>query len=491
MYFQQGASVFARYRIIREVRRGGFAVVYEARDEWERRTVAIKILSVSAQQDDQARRRFAAECKVLTRLDHKHIVQIYEYQELAGNHVLIMEWCPTSIGDVITNQGKMDSMAAVETCKNVCDALQTLHAKGIIHRDVKPSNILLSVCGTIRLADMGIAHIPETSWGRTEGPRGAGTGQTPAALTTMGQQPGSLLYMAPEQIRGETVDHRADIYSLGATFFELLTGKWYLSDPVPRDRGEVASMILSARPRSLLSVEQSVPRTIDRLVMKALRKRPDERFSSAHDLAEALEACKQILQDTRESSHAGAGRRKSIWTRVTHLFPRKSIRYGDSDDSEPPRDTAGVAQEAASAAAQGRLPVQVPVDDKEFADLGGRELGVGLAIETLGGVATELLTAGRVVPCRLKQVFSTAVDDQTQIEIHFVAAVSSLTADCPTVCRAVIKGVAKSPKGAPRIVLSIDVDSAGRLTLNAEDEKTGRVLPVEALCGSKAGRPLA
>jgi serine/threonine protein kinase len=269
--------VFSRYRITSEIARGGFAVVYSALDEWGKRTVAIKILNLSAQTDEAAKRRFALECEMLLKFSHNNIVRVMDSQALAGNHVLIMEYCSSTIQTEINQMHRLSVERTIEIGISMCNALKVLHENGVFHRDIKPSNILISCDGVLRLSDLGVARlsIPMKSTGtlaESNAPR------TMSPLTSEGIQPGTLIYMAPEQLLGKQANAMSDIYSLGATLYECLAGHHYLGSIDFKDYQQIVAGIMKRKPPSLRRVNSSVPRYLDKVILRALEKDPDRRF---------------------------------------------------------------------------------------------------------------------------------------------------------------------------------------------------------------------
>src|SRR5213080_2310456 len=194
-----------RYRIARELGRGGMASVYLAHDEELGRDVAVKYLAEHLSGDDAFRARFVREARLAGRLAHPNIVRVYDVGELEGRPFIVMEYVP---GTSLDRAGLLSAAGAVDVGIQACAGLQHAHDAGLVHRDVKPANLLLRDDGVLKIADFGIARAAEIS-----------------RLTQLGTVLGTASYLAPEQALGEEVGPQADIYSLGAVLYELLTGR--------------------------------------------------------------------------------------------------------------------------------------------------------------------------------------------------------------------------------------------------------------------------
>ena len=262
-------STFGQFSIVRLLNRGGMAAVYEAREENLERVVALKILSPQFLHDQSFAHRFEREARLVARLEHSHIVPIYASGIANGMPWLSMRLLSGgTLSDRLTGV-PLATGEAVRILRGVVRALDHAHARGVIHRDVKPSNILLDDAGNACVADFGVARLMEQG----------------ITLTNIGAIIGTPMYMAPEQARGVELDHRCDLYSLGVVAYEMLTGTppfkastplalltRHTNDPVPTP------------PRKLVS------RAIAKVLRKALAKRPEDRWSTGAAFVDALEA---------------------------------------------------------------------------------------------------------------------------------------------------------------------------------------------------------
>ena len=254
-----------QYEIVERLGGGGMAVVYRAIQQPLGREVALKALSSELFQDDGFVKRFETEAKTLAKLDHPNILPIYDFEVLEGNAFLTMPLIRGGTLRDVLNRGPMDPLAAWRYLREIGDGLQHAHEAGIVHRDLKPTNVLIHADGRAMLADFGLA-------------RGAGQ---PTHLTTIGLAIGTPGYMAPEQVMGRDVDRRADIYSLGALTFEMLTGRLPY---VGSNRMEVAYATVNSPIPSAVKINPKLPDELDVLLQKVLAKDPADRPQTVRDV---------------------------------------------------------------------------------------------------------------------------------------------------------------------------------------------------------------
>ena len=267
----------AGFRIEREIGRGGMGVVYLATQVFPERRVALKLLSSDLAADPAFRERFVRESNAAASTEHPNIVPVYGAGESDGQLYLAMRFIEgQDLRTLLEHEGTLVPERAARICAEVAEALEAAHERGLVHRDVKPGNVLLDARDRAYLSDFGLIRATRID---TE-------------ITRTGQFMGTVDYVAPEQIRGDEVDGRADVYSLGCVLYECLTG----SPPFRRD-SEVATMYAHLEqdvpPPS--SKRADLPRSLDEVVTKATAKRPADRFATAGEMAGALRG--SLLQD--------------------------------------------------------------------------------------------------------------------------------------------------------------------------------------------------
>ncbi len=254
----QLAPQFPQLEILQFIGMGGMGMVYQARQRNLDRLVALKILPAAADQQTAFADRFAREARALARLNHPGIVDIYDFGQTPGCFYFVMEFVDGMNLRELINSGTVTPRQALEIVVQICQALQCAHDEGIVHRDIKPENILINKKGQVKIADFGLAKL---------------LGATPDTALTMSQAAmGTLNYMAPEQrADAQKVDHRADIYSLGVVFYEMLTGE------VPLGRFEAPSK------RAVVDVR------LDEVVLRALEREPERRYQHVSDVKNRVE----------------------------------------------------------------------------------------------------------------------------------------------------------------------------------------------------------
>jgi serine/threonine-protein kinase len=292
-----------RYRILRKLGTGGMANVYLAEDEVLGRRVAIKILNDRHAGDDQFVERFRREAKNAASLSHPNIVSIYDRGEAEGTYYIAMEYLDgRSLKELIVARGPAPVHVAVDYARQILAAIRFAHRHGIVHRDIKPHNVLVDGEGRLKVTDFGIAR--------------AGASQ----MTEAGSIIGTAQYLSPEQAKGAPVDQTSDLYSVGVVLYELLTGVVPFSGDTPV---EIAMKHLSARPEPPSVKRAEVPRDLDLVVMRALAKEPAERYHSAEEMDADLRRISRgmaISPATEEAATAIISRPPP--TAVTEITPR-------------------------------------------------------------------------------------------------------------------------------------------------------------------------
>jgi serine/threonine-protein kinase len=259
-----GTVFDGRYRIVRKLGAGGMADVYLAEDQELGRQVAIKILNDRHAADDSFIERFRREAKNAAGLSHPNIVSIYDRGEAEGTYYIAMEFLDgRSLKELIVGRGPAPIKVAIEYARNILAALAAAHRQGIVHRDIKPHNVLIGAEGRVKVTDFGIAR--------------SGASQ----MTEVGSIIGTAQYLSPEQARGAPVDQTSDLYSAGVVLYEMLTGQVPFTGDTPL---EIAMKHLSEVPRPPSEHRPEIPHDLDSIVLRALAKDPSERYQSAEEM---------------------------------------------------------------------------------------------------------------------------------------------------------------------------------------------------------------
>jgi len=299
-----GKSI-SHYRITEKLGGGGMGIVYKAEDTRLKRTVALKFLPPDLTRDEDAKKRFVHEAQAASALEHPNICNVHEIDETQDGQMFICMACYE--GETLKKKierGPLKVDEAVNIAVQVAGGLARAHEAGITHRDIKPANVMVTDRGEVKIVDFGLAKLS----GRTR-------------VTKTGTTAGTIAYMSPEQSRGEGVDSRTDIWSLGVVLYEMLTGKL----PFKGDYEQaVVFSILNEDPEPLRNLRSEVPIGLERIVHKAMAKSPGERYRQVRDVLVELETL-GTEQETR-SMTAGRGR-KSI-----AVLPFKSLSESKEDE---------------------------------------------------------------------------------------------------------------------------------------------------------------
>jgi serine/threonine protein kinase len=276
------------YRMERQLGRGGMGVVYLAEDTRLGRKVAVKILPKAFSADNARKDRLRLEARAAAALSHPAIATVFSIEELDGRLCLVSEYVRGDTLRAELEHGPFSLDLLIDTGIQVARGLAAAHAAGVIHRDLKPDNIIRSIQGEVKILDFGIAHLDAP-----------GAGSSPR-LTAVGQAIGTPGYMSPEQLDGAEIDPRSDVFGLGVLLYELATGAHPFTGPTP---AATIANVYAANPRQLNGLDGRLPPPLDAIVRKCVRRNRGERYSSALDVARDL----QDLRDGRLSAPAQAG----------------------------------------------------------------------------------------------------------------------------------------------------------------------------------------
>ena len=352
-----------KYRILERIGRGGMGTVLKAHDPVLDRVVALKVISSDVEVTDELRARFFREAQACARLSHPNIITVYDLAEVDGHLFIVMEFLEgEELKQVIAQRRPLLLEDKLLLMEQVCDGLQYAHQHGIVHRDVKPSNIFVLRNGHVKILDFGIARIAGAE----------------AGLTRTGLIMGTLRYMAPEQARGHS-DHRADIFSVGTVFYEFLA---YRPAFAGADPMEILEQLRTQDPPSLVDIDPSMPPVLDALIARALRKDPTERFPELGQMRRELETLRQRMGEDADRLRDGL---RTRLRQVRELEVRAEEMGGAFED-----DTTPVVEGAA-----GLAPLQMI--ERQVARRAERVQGLlarAAALEAAAGRGLELLASG-------------------------------------------------------------------------------------------------
>jgi serine/threonine-protein kinase len=376
--FEPGAVIDGRYRVLSRIGSGGMADVYLAEDELLTRQVAVKVLQHRFVEDQEFVERFRREASSAAGLSHPNVVAIFDRGSWNGTYYIAMEYLQgRSLKRLVREHGALDPEAAMDITIQVLLAASFAHRRGVVHRDIKPHNVILSDEGRVTVTDFGIAR--------------AGASD----MTHTGSIMGTAQYLSPEQAQGQPVSAASDIYAIGVLLFELLTGR------VPFD-GESAVAIalqhLSSEPPAPSSVNPAVPSVLDPVVLRALAKDPADRYRDAREFIDALEGARSAVVAAkvpgRYAPALTAGAAAGAAAALAAATPLYASHGGAPPASPPaavalvpPADTSHVLGLAAPAAAADASPEE-PDDDKRRRR---RWWAAGAAVLAAAGLAAALL----------------------------------------------------------------------------------------------------
>jgi eukaryotic-like serine/threonine-protein kinase len=275
------------YKIISALGAGGMSEVYLAEDLKLNRRVALKVLPRLFSEDKERMRRFLREAEFFSSLNHPNIVTIFEVGEVETTHFIVTEFIEGETLHKHAKGKKLSVKSALDVSIQIVSALQSAHGAGIVHRDIKPDNIMIRPDGIVKILDFGVAKLIEKRGGLINDTASA------SVLTKPGMIIGTVNYMSPEQARGGTIDVRSDIWSFGVVLHEMLSGKQLFQGD---SKVDVISSILREEPVSLHQLVPEVPHLVERIVKQAVAKNREDRYQTTSDLLRDLKDVKQSLE---------------------------------------------------------------------------------------------------------------------------------------------------------------------------------------------------
>ncbi len=308
------AVIAGRYRLERRLGTGGMSTVQQALDARLERRVAVKLLAEHLAEDPNFVARFRREALAAAKLVHPNIVQVFDFglDERSGQHFIVMELVDgPSCAELLRDEGTLEVDQTLDVIGQACRGLEHAHRNGVVHRDVKPGNLLLSHDGVLKLADFGIAKATEQS-----------------SITQVGSVLGTAAYLAPEQARGEEAGPPADLYALGVVTYQLLSGR------LPYEASSLSELALKQQrelPVPLDAVNHAVSPTLAHAVARSLAIDPDARYADAIAMGEALRAGSRgleppqaDLEDATAATHMMTSRQAPDATQATRMMPRRA-----------------------------------------------------------------------------------------------------------------------------------------------------------------------
>ncbi len=264
-------EILGNYRILKKLGAGGMGAVYLARDLSLEREVALKVIAPELARNPQLMARFRVEAIAQAKLNHSNITAIHSFDEVEGYCYIVMEFVDgNTLKNIIKEKNKIPLPEVINIFSQVLEGIAYAHSRGVIHRDIKPSNIFLAKDRRVKIGDFGIAKVSGID-----------------GLTKMGSTMGSPLYSSPEQLLGKKTDARTDVYSLGITFYEMITGTLPFK-PTGDSEYKVIREVLDTTIRKPSELEKSIPPAVDTVIMKSLAKSPDDRFQSVKEFETAV-----------------------------------------------------------------------------------------------------------------------------------------------------------------------------------------------------------
>ena len=287
-----GTTLAGKYKIIEVLGRGGMGIVYKAEDTKLKRNVALKFLPPELIQNEEAKERFVLEAQAAAALSHPNVCTIHEIDEEEDRSFIAMEYVDGQSLRAKIEKGPLELDEALNISIQVAEGLEEAHKKGIIHRDIKSANIMVTDRGQAKIMDFGLAKVKR------------GT-----LLTREGTTLGTVAYMSPEQARGEVIDHRSDIWSLGVVIYEMLTGQL----PFKGDReASILYSVVHEEPKLLKEIKRDLPPELQQIINRALKKKPESRYSSAPEISKDLKK----YQDSLRAEEMGAFYLRTLLRRI-------------------------------------------------------------------------------------------------------------------------------------------------------------------------------
>ena len=395
-------SSIGRYRILELVGRGGMGVLYRAHDPVLERDVALKMMHVDFTLDNTARERFQREAKAVARLQHRNVVTIHELGEVDGTPYIVMEFLSGQDLDALL-KGEVDLSIQhkLDIAAQLCEGLAYAHEQGIIHRDIKPGNVRVLEDGTVKILDFGIAKFAMSS------------------VTQSGTVMGTPSYMAPEQIMGQPLDGRADLFAVGVLLYELFTGAKPFSGDSPT---AVVYQIMHIEPPQVRDVVPDLPDALQEIISRALQKDPNDRYGKAAEMAADLQMVRMMLDLPLGTERTQTGPIPGTAAGTMYLHAMRPRTGGTPTDAlqgtalrpgtggTPAAMNARIRPSAVAASADAAPRARTAETGRSSATIW---IGAGAAVLVIGVLAVLMLKGGGETPARDATAKSASTGDAT------------------------------------------------------------------------------
>jgi tetratricopeptide (TPR) repeat protein/tRNA A-37 threonylcarbamoyl transferase component Bud32 len=310
-------TTIGHYRVLDRLGSGGMGEVFVAEDLKLQRRVALKLISPTLTRDETRRQRFVQEARLAASIDHPHIAAIYDIDEVDGRTYIAMEYVEGGALREVLNAGPLKLRQALDYALQAGDALAKVHARGVVHRDLKPENLLVAKDGYLKIIDFGLAKLTDPV--AQSGVADAATVADARVHTAEGVVMGTIGYMSPEQVRGEAVDARSDIFSFGAVLYEMVTG---VAPFRKRTAADTISAILGETPAALRVADMTAAAELQRILRKCLAKDPDSRYQGMRDVVVDLRQLRESLTGSETMARRAevGGEPAASWLRRPPLW---------------------------------------------------------------------------------------------------------------------------------------------------------------------------